>query len=272
MTQQAISPSIPDDFDPWRVEDETFARAYSRTGDRGRSYIKSCIAALYRQSRTDGPVSSAVSSMYGDGLARLEEITARQWFVLAVSPEISSPSMLVSAVMPALAARIPLAFAVRPKGRGGWPRPLLAALELCGVEHAFSPPLDELKRCLSFLAREYGPGGVACLGPDAFERRIRAAIPHECAVCGLIPPSMGLLEAPGVEWNREALDFCLAGTVMQVHSDPAALAAAGHGAVFAPARFAPASARLVIGPGREFLWDWPDLPVELFFARRLVYS
>jgi len=272
MTKQSISPSIPDHFGAWRVADEAFARAYSRTGDRGRACIKSCIAALYRQSRTDGPVSSAVSSKYGDGLTRLEEITPRPWFVLAVSPEISSPSMLLSAVMPALAARIPLAFAVRPKGRGGWPRPMLTALELCGVEHTFSPPLEELKRCLSFLAREYGPGGVACLGPDAFERRIRAIVPEGGAVCGLNPPSMGLLETPGVDWNRETLDFCLSGTVMQVHSDPAALAAAGHGAVFAPARFAPSSARLVIGPGREFLWEWPDLPVELFFARRLVYS
>ena len=44
-------------------------------------------------------------------------------------------------------------------------------------------------------------------------------------------------------------------------------------AVLAPGQAAPPSfARLVLEPGREALWDWPDMPGDLFISRRLVYS
>lgn len=270
------SPSLPETFEAWRVSDAASARAYAGTGDRGRALIKTCIAALYpacrRESGTDR-IDSCVR--FRDGMNRRETLTPRPWYVLAVGPGVASPAQLVAAVLPAQARRIPLVAAFRAGGRGSWPPAMLAALELCGVEQVFASSLEGLKSALAHLARTLGPGGVACLGDHAYRDKVRALVPAGCFEHWLPSPvTVGLLAASGVEWDREVLAFSHAGVSIADFS-PTSAAELGEPhpwAFFSPPELAPASARLVLAPGREALWDWPDLPTELFFQRRLGYS
>lgn len=264
--------ALPEDFEASRVPDSRFAKAYERTGDKGRALMKSCIAALFESSASRGWAADSVSRLHHSGLVRTQERHPRPWFAVVLGPDVRSPSMLAAALMPAIAARLPLVMAVR-LGARGWPTPLLAALELCGVEHAFAPAPKELKSCFNFLRETQGEGGIACLGDAAFAKRVRALVPDGCAWAELNPPrAVGLLAAPDVSWDLDALGFCLGETAVDAHKDEESLAAAGHSVAYAPAGRAPEAATLVLEPGRETLWDWPQLSGELFFTRRLVYS
>ena len=265
-------PALPAVFEACRVSDALMARAYARTGDRGRALIKSCVAALFQAARLADTAAVTTTTRFFSGLALSEELTPRPWFAVVLGPGVASPAQLVAALMPAVARRIPLVMAFRPKARGGWPFAQLTALELCGVEQVFAPSFENFKFCLDFLKSDHGCGGLVCLGLKPFWERVRAIIPDGCPAHWLAPPeSAALFAGPGIAWDRDALEFSHAGLRIQEFKDPIALSREGHGVVFSPASSAPASARLVLEPGREALWDWPEAPRDLFFARRLVY-
>jgi hypothetical protein len=305
MSELSDSRILPGEFEPARVPDARFARAYAAAGDRGRALIKSQIAALY-PAYADHAASVSLTARLHGGQERTVETAPRPWHMLVIDPDAAAPAHVVAAVLPAVARRIP-ALAVRIGGRGGWPPALLAALELCGVEQVFSMGIAKLKQSLKNLAVAV-PGGsaaVLCAAPLAqgasvsegacasggnnaapvsggaseragrpFHERVRAVVPsgvvfhvHEA------PSRLALLEGQGVD--EEAVAFAHAGVPVRRLASPGALAEESGEpaqAVFAPAALAPASARVVLAPGRESVWEWPNAPDELFIARRLVYS
>jgi hypothetical protein len=266
-TPTALSQSL----DACRVGDALFARAYAKTGDRGRALIKGCIARLFEARKPGSPVAASLAERFPGGGERTVREAARPWFALVLDPAAASPAQLVAALMPAVAARIPMVAVFRPKGRGPWPPALLTSLELCGVEQVFSPTLAELGQCLDTLAQSLGAGGTACLGSDTFWNRVRPLTARSAAHWLRTPAAMGLLARPDLKWDREAVAFAHAGVAVREHANLASLAAAGHEAVLAPAE-AETGAPLTLAPGCETLWDWPQMPRALFFGRRLVYS
>jgi len=255
-------------LEPWRVSDAAFARAYSLAGDRGRALIKSAIAALFEAGRLGRSPSVTVSERLPSGLSHAGQCVSRPWYALILGPAAVSPAQVVAAVSPALARRIPV-FVVRPKSRAGWPPAVLAALELAGVEQVFAPPRESFKRFL----RELEPNGtLCCLGDAPFMERIRASVPQGCFFHWLVPPESAFLyRGPGVHWDAQTLAFSHAG-LRFLEYGPNASPREACWAAFSPRDKAPQSARLVLEPGREALWDWPDMPSELFFSRRLIYS
>jgi hypothetical protein len=272
MTKEQ-SAALPELFDAWRVSDVRFAKAYQRTGDRGRAVIKSAIAAAYQACQPSACSSVAISQRFHGGETRSEETTPRPWYAVALGSEVASPAQLVAALIPAMAARIPHVFVFRPKARTGWPHALLTALELCGVEQVFSPSMKNFEFCLSFLRDELGRGGLTCIGAESFWKKVSVCAGSGVRTHWLAPPGrIGQLAAPGVMWDQETIEFAHAGVELAAYGDAASLAASGHEVVLAPYAAAARSARLVLEPGREALWDWNDLPRELFFDRRLVYS
>jgi hypothetical protein len=265
--------ALPESFDAWRISDAMFAKAYQRTGDRGRAFIKSAIAAAFQACQPTATASVAISARFHGGETRSEETTPRPWYALALGSEVESPAQLVAALIPAVAARIPHVLVFRPKARSGWPHTLLTALELCGVEQVFSPSMRDFESCLGILRDNFGRGGLACLGAEPFWKKVAAFTGSGVRTHWLASPGqMGQLVVPGIAWDQGTIEFAHAGVELAVYGDAFALAASGHEVVLAPYAAAPQSARLVLEPGREALWDWHDLPRELFFDRRLVYS
>jgi len=255
---------------PWRVSDQAFARAYDAIGDRGRALIKTALAALFEAGQPGRPVSRAVAEGFHSGLSRTEELLTRPWFLLILAPDVLSPAQVAAAVMPALALRIPV-LAVREGARASWPPAVLAAFELAGVEQVFAPPKEHFTRFLKELGGQ--EGGAVCLGDRPFWARARALVPPERRVHWLaVPESAGLYRAPDVHWDEKTLAFAHAGLRFVEYGPMPEPADKTSWAFFAPAAKAPASAGLVLEPGREALWDWPDMPGHLFFSRRLVYG
>ncbi|KAF0233097.1 MAG: hypothetical protein FD177_1900 [Desulfovibrionaceae bacterium] len=260
-------------LDHWRVSDSRFAKAYGLTGDGGRALLKTCIAALYQAGQQGALPMVSSTSVFHDGTSRTENRASRPWFALVLDPAVAAPAQVLAALLPAVCRRIPLVAVIRPRSRTVWPAPVLTALELCGIEQVLEPSGRDLGQCLAMLRSVLGPGGVACLGSAVFWSGARAVGEDSGAAHWLkSPDAAGLLVGEDLIWNREALKVAHAGVEIREYTTPQALDAAGHDAVFAPAGLAPATASLVLEPGREVLWDWPDMPGELFFARRLVYS
>ena len=303
--QYSGSAGLPASLEAWRVSDAQSARAYEKTGDKARAHLKTCISGIFSACAPSGAASTVLAARYHDGSSRIEERAPKPWFALAVEPGICAPAQVIAAVLPAIALRMPCVLAARPTGLGknagraarAWPHALLTALELCGVENVCNPPAKAFWAGLQELHGEYGPGGLACLGSHGFAERLRAKAQEFAAVWRLAPPGfIGLLEAPGVTWDREAMATAHAGVAIRtldVAADNSGSVSSPHQAsvfgeertlgpvcdadsswaVFAPASAAPPPwARLVLEPGREVLWDWPDMPRELFISRRLVYS
>jgi len=254
----------------WRVSDQAFARAYDATGDRGRAVIKTALAALFEARQPGRPHSRAVAEGFHSRLTHTEQLVARPWFLLIIAPDVRSPAQVAAAVMPALTLRIPV-FAVRASTRAPWPPAVLAAFELAGVEQVFAPPKEHFTQ---FLKGQDGQDGfVACLGGRSFWEGVRGLFPLErCAHWLAAPESAGLYRDPNTHWNDEILRFAHAGLRFVEYGPKSQLPGETPWAIFAPAAKAPPSAKLVLEPGREALWDWPDMPESLFFSRRLIYS
>ncbi|WP_243366314.1 hypothetical protein [Fundidesulfovibrio soli] len=263
MNHQESSPppGAPPLPEQWRVGDGRFARAYARTGDSGRAIIKTCIVGLFETLDSQAPTRTLAAGTFHSGNTRLIENRPRPWYALVLGQEVKAPAQVVAAVLPAMARRIPLVAVLRPGVSAPWPDGVLTALELCGVENVFAPPLRELPGCLEALA-SLGEGGVACLGDSALWSRVRdlGEVSH-----WLRPPvSIGVVES-GALWDMEAVAVAHAGVPLERLE-----AAQGSlDAVLSSPDQAPDWCPLVLEPGREAMWEWPGLPEALFQQTRV---
>jgi len=265
--------STPPDAPPlpeqWRVGDARFARAYARTGDQGRAVVKSCIAGLYEALRPGTPSRSRHAEVFASGQCRTVERRVRPWFAMVLGPGVRAPAQVVAAVLPAMIRRVPLVAVFRPGVRAAWPDAVLTALELCGVENVFSPPLAALPSCLAALG-PCGPGAAACLGDTALWTKVRDAVETSC---WLRPPeAIGTLRAHADAWDMNAVAVAHAGVPVRTLDSWDEAPPGAFRAVLAAGAEAPDWCELVLGPGRESLWDWPDIPDGLFHSTRALYE
>jgi len=283
--------TFPDALEHWQVSDAALARAYARTGDRGRALLKSSIAMLYESLEAGRPTDHKCVKRFRSGLVQSREYSPRPWYMLVLGSEVTSGPQVLAAVMPAVVRRIPLVMVLRPRSRAGWAPEVLTALELCGVEHVYSPPRGEMKHYLEFLTATCGRGGLACLGLSPFWDRVASLA--QTLRCGpalwLEPPAaLGVWTEPGLEWDSTAMRFAHPRATLTAYGpgDDMGLTraglsgadgmegfrAAGYTAVYAPAGRRPASARVRLGPGLEAFWDWPEDFAELLERKRIIYS
>ncbi len=263
-----------------RVADAAFAAAYARVSDRHRSLIKTGLAGVYAACGGPMPVNRRESVGLGHdlGLTRLD--APLDFAVVVCGRSFASPARLAAAVIPALCARVPEVAAVRVGNR--WPRPLLVALELCGVETACQVGSRSLPGLWDALAAR-GHGAVVFLdgvSPPADVAGLRLFSARVRGRAGIFP-------GPDAAFDREALAFAHPDLAFGVHgaadapaegpfqAAPGSLAAAGglgYDAVYVGRdRLEQALdvAPLVLGPGRETFWLWPGLSPEAFRRRRV---
>ena len=298
---------VPPCLEPHRVSDQALARAYSGLGDTGRAFLKQAIARLYALHRPNGPTRSSTTEAFDGALVRTLEVRPRQWFVLLLGPEADSASLLLAALMPAVARRVPRILVLRHRSRRPWPLAQLAALELCGVENVFAPSKTAFKQFLeTFLCaqqacetgdsgdsgRSVGPcsrGAVACLGGQEFWRQVRAqaeGLGYERTHWFDTAVRLGIWAGSEARWNLEALRLAhpsaailaFGGVLEGCESRPGGIESmrrAGlDAALLAPGQCAGAlptfelpCAPLVLTPGMEAFWNFVDAPLGLYEMR-----
>lgn len=281
-TEDRLAPAAfwPEAMERGRLADAAFARAYARVPDRERSLLKTGIAAIYAACGGPLPPYRSQSAGLGHDLLFTRRDEPLDFAVVLCGPSFASPARLAAAVIPALCARVPEVAAVRVGG--AWPAPLLTTLELCGVETACRVGPRALSGVLRELG-ERGRGAVVLLdgvSPPARDvgGSLRLLLAQISGRAGLVSgPDAG----PDDAFDRDALRLAHPDMTFYVHGGKdagdasfapapgglAEAAACGYAALYVAGdqlERACGAAPLVLGPGRETFWLWPQLAPDAF--------
>lgn len=238
--------------------------AYAALGARERALLKTCIARLHRIWGESPERAFSRVEHRAFCLEREERPAETAVFVCAAS--YPHPAALLAAIMPAVlagAARILPLFVASAAGAAVSP-PLLAALELAGVERAFLPDEQSALDALRLLR----PERLVLLGDDPFCGRL-AALAREL---DLVFRSF----SRGPRYYSERLGRT---ALLRFPADPRAEEAAapkrqdGQGGRDGNAREADGAngrkPRLSLDADHEHLWIWPDFEPSWFRLSRL---
>ncbi len=251
--------SFPDWLDGHAVDDARMGEAYESLDAQSRSGLKACIARLHRIWGESPDVSrSLLCPRQGFCLER--EDRPAEAAVIACAADYRHPAAFLAAIMPAVLAGVQAllpAFVLPAVPRAAAPgslpaAPLLAALELAGVERAVV--LDE--EAALALARELRPerSRLLLLGEEPFGEGLILHAHNAGLAC------RSFFQAPcywSERLNRaEALSFTMGGVPGGRKGNPSA--SKGEAADY-PVR---------LDADHETLWIWPDLEPNWFRLQR----
>lgn len=280
--QEAVFP-LPEQV---LLADKAFARAYDQVGERGRALLKTAIAELYALH----PPLDRTGSTAGKPL---------DYALILVGPGFASPVRLLAALLPALTAGVDNVLVVLA-GRGRTRHSLLAACELAGQDRMASLTRRQSRNLTDELSRSAMRGAVVLLGlpREQYEsvgssRAARAAEEAGGEYRLVVPPevdSLCLYQDREDLFDRDALEFAHPGTIFRVFG-PARGVESGR---FLPLdgdfetflsqphiaacgqkdRLEAMSEKfgLVLGPGREWCWAWPDIDWKSFSTGRIILA
>lgn len=163
------------------VPDDAMAEAYESLGNEGRAVLKKCIARLYRL-WGEMPLRQQNSTRFSEDFCVEVNDVPSPYALFICEASYASPAALLAALMPAVLAGVgnllPCFVPDENSGAHGdtagsdtclpVAAPLLAALELAGVERAFCASTEQSEKLLSLLYEEEGPGCLVILGKGSF--------------------------------------------------------------------------------------------------------
>ncbi len=266
------------------VEDRAFAVAYESISPEQRGALKVAIARLGAVYGSPDRLGEERRCSLRQGVDILERSRPVDWAALFWSEEFTSPSQLLAALLPAILAGVPDILACRVRGTAKsspFPPAQLVALELAGQESVAEVGPEMLGDVLRQIAQGNTSGRIILLGSGLREVDPLVALPGEaegriavwrrCAQ-QRIGLSAGVVGAQGVSPSADLLAFAHSGAFFHEQCSPDMMPDATLHAIFCGAEEAGAwlgSAPLVLTPGQESCWLWPDLEPGFFRERRI---
>ncbi|WP_319544157.1 hypothetical protein [uncultured Pseudodesulfovibrio sp.] len=272
------------------VDDTLFARAYRETPARHRALIKTCIARLYDWYGGGKELGGKVACAWRGGFESIHAFQPVDFCVVLCDATLVSPARLLAGLVPALACGVSSVLVVR-LGDGAWSHSLLTALELAGQEMAVDMTTDQARQFLTDLSSSNASGLVVDLGVNAEEVDVRVAVAGKV---GTYTPtfdgniSVWMDESQPVD--LEALAFAQPDVSCTVYGADVYLPADNFFydgddiqsflTTTGDAAFVPVSRvndvlpkyRIVLSPGHEGCWVWPDLRPEHFHIHRTAWT
>ncbi|WFS64082.1 hypothetical protein LF599_07960 [Pseudodesulfovibrio thermohalotolerans] len=268
------------------VDDSLFAEAYGLSADGERALMKTCIARLYDWYGPRKDAAGQVSMRWRSGMESVRRFSPVDFALVLFDGSFVAPARLLAALVPAIACGVGNVLAVRLDGQGDWPHPLLTAMELAGQELAADLSSEDVAGLLRDLAGTGASGVVIDLAgrPDVCSDLSRLAVYRPLFDC-----SGSIFLDREEDFDLEALSFAQPDTAFTVFGADSSLPEgfARGGTDFAAflenlrdLAVAPANrigdalgkARLVLGPGQEGCWVWPDLHPEFFLFHRTAWT
>ncbi|MBG0789243.1 MAG: hypothetical protein H0S80_01970 [Desulfovibrionaceae bacterium] len=268
------------DFPEWinefAVADERFAHAYETVPGHRRALLKTAIARLFEWYGPSRTTARRLAEEWRGGFASVQDTVPADYAVVVFDASLVSPARLLAAVVPALSCGVENVLAVR-LGTGEWSAPVLAGLELAGQELVAEMDADRLKGLFEELDASGAKGAVLGLElPQGVFRALRFPTRRIAFTCLRCDRSVPVWMDPEEPFDLEALAFSHPDLDFAVHGAEAALPAGfsrggkdfqGFLDSIREVACAPASrvgealdrARLVLGPGQEGCWVWPQL-------------
>lgn len=295
-------------FPQWFLDaacpDAAFDAAYAGlTGER-RAWIKKTAAQLFEMSGAGARRASCVRTCWTQGFQSVSRSDLLDGILLLLDPDCRSAARVAAAALPAVISGAPAAAACL----GGDPAPdVLAALELCGLETVAMLESGDVSRLaehiiaqgtpeprLAVLALGFGPACEEAAAMAFATPGVRVWTPwtFPAPVSGpSAAPDMGIWAGDGASWDLDLVAWAQSGHHAAVWNAPGelirdglpqgitteeggfeAFLSAGYRALLVSeslAEEAGNSADLVLGPGQEGCWAWPDLTPDFFLLRRL---
>lgn len=158
------------------LSDEAMGLAYESLGGEGRTALKLCIARLFRLWGESARSERCEKRFAPDFLLVAHESPAPH-ALFVCDARYRHPAALLAAVMPALLAGVEeiLPCFVQEEAEAVPSAPLLAAMELAGVERCFSAPAAGSEELFSLLQAENSQGRLVLLGTPPFGESLALA-------------------------------------------------------------------------------------------------
>ncbi|CCH47560.1 hypothetical protein [Pseudodesulfovibrio piezophilus] len=276
--------SFPDWINDFIPADELFAQAYDGIADTQRAWMKTAIARLFDWYGPRKDTSGHVTRIWDAGFKTRTAYEVVDFAVVLFDGSLQSPARLLAALVPALAGGVKNVLAIRVSAQPPWREALLTGLELAGQELVVDMTDVQVRRLFNELRDSNHTGAVTVLGPKAAviksselqaasrlsfwrPRFSRAATvwmdktaPFDLETLAFIHPDIifsvfgAECEMPTDNFSYEGADFgdCLNALIDVAYLPDARLPDALN------------RAKLILGPGQEGCWIWPDLHPEHF--------
>lgn len=251
----------PEWLGSFAVADEAFASAYDSLLPEQRAMLKLAIARAATLWPHDPALGEYTMSARKDGPIHQYRAPA-EWAFVCWNAEYASAPGILAALMPAILAGVPSIYAC---GLGGDIAPaVLTALELAGQERVAVMPPERGAALLEYLASQNQRGRCVFLGD------VPAAM-HETARLARIP-AVSLPARVRIALDASLSHDEVSETVRFLYPDTAIIPAEKESRydaiVTLPERVGQwmNNAPLVLAPGQESCWVWPELSPVFFHA------
>lgn len=250
--------SIPAAYENDQIPDEFLDACYETASAQQRAWIKTTLALVQcvyheRPSREERTIRHAEKG-FGATVRR----SPAPWTLLVPGDRFDSAPRLAAALMVARLAGVTYLVAALPRS----PSPsLAAALVLAGVEHVLTPTSDRLPELLEHLAGTVGRGRLLLFCADQERLRHRALEAGIPTWSEIRPPSIGIL--PPATPDRTVLGWAHPDSAITLAHEQAVRR--HWDAVYATGPDTGGQqADLVLTPGLEGCWLYPDLSPDFF--------
>lgn len=276
--------SFPDWLGEFIPDDELFAIAYEDVGEKNRAWMKTSIARLFDWYGPRKELGGEELRRWQSGLISRTAHSPVDFSVVLFDDNLLSPARLLAALVPALGGGVKQVLAARVNSGTPWRKAVLTGLELAGQEMVVDLDDIQSRRLLGELREGQFTGSVTVLGPKAaaivagemrtasrmsfwrprFSRFASIWMEDENTfdldVLAFIHPDM-VFQVFGADIKLPANNFSYEGEGFQ-----ACLDALTDVAYLPSERMdaAMSKARLLLGPGQEGCWFWPDLHPDHF--------
>ncbi|WP_319584587.1 hypothetical protein [uncultured Pseudodesulfovibrio sp.] len=269
-----------------QVDDALFAQAYAESADQERALMKTCIARLYNWYGPSKDTACEVARRWRGGFGSVSRSAPVDVALVLFDDTCVSPARLLAALVPAIACGVPNVLAVRVDGKGDWAPPLLTAMELAGQELVADLTGKGVSVLLDKVADAGAKGAVVDLtgrpGLCAGRNDLAVYCPDfdRSASIFLDEPDTFDLDAlsfihPDMEFTVFGAEVPLPDGFVSGSEDFQAFLTSVRNVAFVPAdRIGDAlgHARLVLGPGQEGCWVWPELLPGFFLFHRTAWT
>ncbi len=282
---------LPDWLQDKAVADELFATAYESCSNAQRGLLKKTISLHFALSG-EAPAHHSVEMEYPRlGVRVCSSTQPVDWCVLLLPHDFVSPVRALAAVVPPMLAGVRELVVVREKPEEedhciDWPAGVLVGLELAGVRRIVDLSCQEAENLLDVLLASNRSGRILLLdggGSDFF-----SFVPHQIRMARNVRrwlgarPLIGVRRQPSesVAANGEILssvlgwahpdltpDFC-ANDLPETSLKAYDALLVGEQELEKPRN----GAGIVLGPGMEGCWFWPELNRDFFLLRTLCCS
>jgi len=281
MQAQFVFPDWLNEFVP---ADELFANAYQAMGDQRRAAMKTCIARLYDLYGPKKNIGRDTVIDWRGGFRSRAVVAPVDFSVTLFDGNLLSPARLLATLVPALAGGVKRVLAVRIADGSPWAEAVLTGLELAGQELVADMDEAQVRRLFADLRDSGANGAVTVLGPKA--GAIKSIEIQAASRMSFWRPRFNRAAAVWMSdrssFDLEVLAFMHPDVIFNVFGED----------VFRPSENfnymgdsytdfidsitdvayvssehideALRHAKLVLGPGQEACWVWPDLYPEQF--------